>query len=80
MFMCVKHIGYTMDDVLKMRTATRRHQLTLLINEQTAKREHIEEEQMKQAGKGQRRVSGDMLKAEIKNPDSKLGKMIRGET
>lgn len=80
MFMCVKHIGFTMEDVMKMRTSTRRHQLTLLINEQTAKREHFEEQQRAASGKkGERTstVSGDMLKAELQNPNSKLGNMIR---
>ena len=73
-----------MMDVMAMRTSTRRHQLTLLINEQTAKREHIEEEQHKHSNsnkKGERtsRVGGDMLKAELQNPNSKLGNMIKGQ-
>lgn len=84
MFVCVKHIGFTMSDVMSMRTSTRRHQLTLLTNEQTAKREHIEGQQEKQSmsgkkGERQSKVGGDMLKAELLNPNSKLGNMIRGQ-
>jgi len=84
MYVCVKHIGFTMEDVMAMKTSTRRHQLTLLTNEQSAKREHIEEEQHKNSmtnSKGERTssVGGDMLKAELKNPNSKLGNMIRGQ-
>jgi hypothetical protein len=71
-FYCVKHIGFTYQDVLNMSVYERRQYLNLLLNENKAKEEAIEEEKEKYTNnnaKGSRttKVSGDQLKAKLKS-------------
>ena len=71
-FYCVKHIGFSYNDVLGMSVYERRQYLTLLINENQKKSEIIEEEKEKYTNKnakGSRTsiVSGDALKSKLKS-------------
>ncbi len=71
-FYCVKHIGFTYNDVLNMSVYERRQYLNLLINENQKKSEVIEEEKEKYTNKNSKgsrttKVSGDQLKAKLKS-------------
>ena len=71
-YYCVKHIGFTYQDVLEMSVYERRQYLSLLINENQKKTEAAEEQRdqyVNKNAKGNRssRVSGDQLKAKLKS-------------
>jgi len=71
-YYCVKHIGFTYNDVLNMSVYERRQYLNLLLNENQKKSEVIEEEKEKYANKNAKgsrttKVSGDQLKAKLKS-------------
>lgn len=71
-FYCVKHIGFSYQDVLSMSVYERRQYLNLLLNENQKKTEAIEEQQEAINNKGARgskttRVSGDALKMKMKS-------------
>lgn len=71
-YYCVKHIGFTYEDVLNMSVYERRQYLTLLINENQKKNEAIEEQKEQYTNKNAKgsrttKVSGDQLKAKLKS-------------
>jgi hypothetical protein len=71
-YYCVKHIGFTYQDVLNMSVYERRQYLNYLLNENKRKTEAMEEqkeEYTNKNAKGSRttRVSGDQLKAKLKS-------------
>jgi len=71
-YYCVKHIGFTYQDVLNMSVYERRQYLNYLLNEKKRKTEAMEEqkeEYTNKNAKGSRttRVSGDQLKAKLKS-------------
>lgn len=70
-YLCVKHIGFSYQDVMSMTVYERRNYLNLLLDEGRKKEEKMEEEmdKLKTGGKGTRssRISGDQLKAKLKS-------------
>ena len=71
-YYCVKHIGFTYQDVLNMSVYERRQYLSYLLNENQRKQEAIEEHKddyVNKNAKGSRttRVSGDQLKSKLKS-------------
>jgi len=71
-YYCVKHIGFTYQDVLNMSVYERRQYLSYLLNENQRKQEAIEEQKedyTNKNAKGSRttRVSGDQLKSKLKS-------------
>jgi hypothetical protein len=70
-YFCVKHIGFTYQDVLNMSVWERRQYLGLLLKENEKKEEVIEQEKEKllSNGKGTRtkRISGEALKSKMKS-------------
>ncbi len=71
-YYCVKHIGFTYDDVLNMSVYERRQYLNLLLNENQKKNEAIEEQKEQYTNKNAKgsrttKVSGDQLKAKLKS-------------
>lgn len=71
-YYCVKHIGFTYDDVLSMSVYERRQYLNLLLNENKKKTEAIDDENKKYTNKNSKgnrvsTVSGDQLKAKLKS-------------
>ena len=71
-YYCVKHIGFTYDDVLNMSVYERRQYLSHLLNENNRKTEALEEQKEEINNKGAKgtrstKVSGDQLKARLKS-------------
>jgi len=71
-YVCIKHLGMTYQDVLSAPTYERRYYLSSLINEHK-KKEELYDERMSESknsnARGSRtsRVSGDQLKSKIKS-------------
>ena len=69
-YLCVKHIGFSYQDVMSMTVYERRNYLNLFLEEGRKREEQIENEvQNIKGGKGVRssRISGDQLKAKLKS-------------
>lgn len=68
-YICVKHLGASYNDVMEMPTYQRRFFIETLKLENQAKREHMEE--VKNTGKGtrSRTISGEALKDAMKRGD-----------
>lgn len=77
-FACIKHVGMTYQDVLSTPTCERRFFLLKLIDNNRKKEEAVEEQLQSIKGKNSKgsrttRVSGEQLKAKLKNGEINPG-------